>query len=448
MSDKISQALNAINDKRIAKAVQQAFDRTGGTGAVAALGTNQATAAVLVNAVNYVTGADATKGVILRLPEPGDPGVWVINTNASNALPIYPQVGGAINALAANAAFTLAAAQAVFLVPATPGQWYAGIVGATSAQIAYLTGAVAGTSAASKCVVLGASGDIDTIAFGAITGSDASLGITGLAAAQGGAVVTTGGTSSTAGNAGGAVSQVGGTPGATGVGGASSVVGGAGGATSGAGGVAALTGGAGTAGNSIGGAATVTGGAGQGTAAGAVASLTGGASGAGATGNGGAANVTGGAAASTNGNGGSVVLTPGAKSGTGVVGVIRVADTLSRKVVVTAMTTTATISVAALRGGMITANQGAAGAATYTMPTGTVMDAAMPADFAAGDSFDFTITNISTNAAEDVTVAGDTGMVAKGNVFIPSNAATSDVAFATFRVVKEAANTYSFYRVG
>ncbi|MCK5017058.1 MAG: DUF2190 family protein [Candidatus Peribacteraceae bacterium] len=100
-----------------------------------------------------------------------------------------------------------------------------------------------------------------------ITGSDSSLGINGLAAAQGGAIVTTGGTSATAGNAGGAVTSVGGTPGVTGVGGAVGMTGGAGGATSGAGGAAAVVGGAGTNGNGAGGAASLDGGAGNGSGA-------------------------------------------------------------------------------------------------------------------------------------------------------------------------------------
>ncbi len=181
----ISQALNAINDKRIAKAVQAAFDRSHGSGAVAAIGSSQATAAVLLNAINYVTGADATKAVVLTAPEPGDPGVWVVNTDATNALPIYPQTGAAINGGAANAAYTLPAAQAVFLVPATAGQWYAGIVGATSAQIAYLTDAVAGTAAASKVGVLSAAKQIDT--FPANLMSVGPLGIeTGITANAGG----------------------------------------------------------------------------------------------------------------------------------------------------------------------------------------------------------------------------------------------------------------------
>lgn len=93
-----------------------------------------------------------------------------------------------------------------------------------------------------------------------ITGEDSSLGISGLAAAQGGAIVATGGTSSTAGNAGGAVSLIGGIPGATGVGGAVAVTGGIGGSTSGTGGAVAVAGGAGTAGNANGGAVTLLGG--------------------------------------------------------------------------------------------------------------------------------------------------------------------------------------------
>ncbi len=93
-----------------------------------------------------------------------------------------------------------------------------------------------------------------------ITASDSSLGVNGAAAAQGGAIVVTGGTSSTAGNAGGAVSLVGGTPGTTGAGGAASVTGGIGGATSGTGGAVAIAGGAGTAGNANGGAVTILGG--------------------------------------------------------------------------------------------------------------------------------------------------------------------------------------------
>jgi len=90
-----------------------------------------------------------------------------------------------------------------------------------------------------------------------ITGSDSSLSVAGLAAAQGGAIAVVGGTSSTGGNAGGAITITGGTPGATGVGGAVTVAGGAGGSASGTGGAVVLAAGDGTAGNAHGGAMTV-----------------------------------------------------------------------------------------------------------------------------------------------------------------------------------------------
>lgn len=148
-----------------------------------------------------------------------------------------------------------------------------------------------------------------------ITATDASLGITGLAAAQGGAVATVGGASSTSGNAGGAVTNVGGAPGATGVGGAVTNTGAAGGSTSGTGGAVTNRGGAGTAGNAVGGAAANIGGAGQGSAAGGASNVTGGAGG--ATGAGGAVNITGGAGGATSGVGGAVAISAGASTTSG-----------------------------------------------------------------------------------------------------------------------------------
>lgn len=163
----------------------------------------------------------------------------------------------------------------------------------------------------------------DSLTTGLITASDASLDVNGLAAAQGGVVALTGGTSSTAGNAGGATTLTGGTGGATGAGGAVTILGGSGGGTSGTGGAVNITGGTGTAG--IGGAIVAAGGAGNNVAgggtglAGGACSLTTGAGGTTATGTGGAsgalalASGAGGAAsgAGTGGAGGAVSLTGG-----------------------------------------------------------------------------------------------------------------------------------------
>jgi hypothetical protein len=228
-----------------------------------------------------------------------------------------------------------------------------------------------------------------------ITASDASLDVLGLAAAQGGAVVVTGGTSSTTGNAGGAVSIVGGTPGATGAGGAVNATAAAGGATSGIGGAANITAGAGTAGNA---------------------------------------------------SGGSVVLTPGAKNGSGINGMIFERGAVSRKVTVATMTDTATIAVASITAGTVLCTPTAA--ATYTMPTGAVLAAALPAAFTTGDSLDFALVNVATNDAFDITVAtAASGTTMYGNLTVEANSATTKISSGIFRLVCSGASTYDIYRI-
>lgn len=82
--------------------------------APAAAGADQAGATALTAELNAVTGADGTKGVKLPTAE-ADRSVTVLNDGTS-ALKVYPATGGQINALGANAAFTLGAGkQATFL---------------------------------------------------------------------------------------------------------------------------------------------------------------------------------------------------------------------------------------------------------------------------------------------------------------------------------------------
>jgi len=277
--------------------------------------------------------------------------------------------------------------------------------------------------------------------------ADSAGVISGLSSAQGGSSQIKGGTSSTSSNAGGAALLTGGQPGATGVGGAATVSGGAGGSSSGAGGVASITGGAGTAGNSAGGVSKTVGGAGQGTGAGGEAQVTGGTSGSGATGNGGGASITGGSASSTNGNGGSVVLTGGAKAGSGVAGmVIERGVKLVAQGTPTAKTVSATLTAAEVMAGIITVNQGAAGASALTMPLATAMDTAMP-DAAAGDAFDFSLINISTTDAEDATLITNTGWTLVGNMEVQAASALTLNTSGRFRARKTGTGAWSLYRV-
>lgn len=305
-------------------------------------------------------------------------------------------------------------------------------------------------------------GAFTTLDADSITGTDSSLGITGQAAAQGGAIINTGGTSSTAANAGGAVSSIGGTPGVTGVGGAALLRGGIGGATSGTGGIASTVGGAATAGNSAGGAANLTGGAGSGNAAGGISKAIGGAGGAtgaggaaqvtggagGATsGDGGAVTVTGGAGTAGNGNGGSVVLTGGAKNGTGVAGGIRLEGLVSKpQGAPTAKTVSATLTAAELLAGIITVTQGSGANSAQQVPTGTAIQAALPADFAAGDSFDVSIINLG-GASETASLTVNTDVTIVGRATIDVAAATASGS-GIFRFRKTADHVFVVYRIG
>lgn len=118
---------------------------------------------------------------------------------------------------------------------------------------------------------------------------------------------------------------------------------------------------------------------------------------------------------------------------------------LAKKITVAAKTTTTTLTAAEIVGGLITANQGAGAGASYTLPSGTDMDTALP-NFAANDSVDFTITNISTVAAEDVTILGGSGTTLLGSGVVASNASAMDKSSGTFRFVKTGVATYNVYR--
>lgn len=214
------------------------------------------------------------------------------------------------------------------------------------------------------------------------------------------------------------------------------------------GGAASVTGGAGTTGNTAGSAGSVTGGAGHGTTPGGAAAVTGGVGGTGAGGNGGNATATGGAAGTgSNGNGGDVVLTGGAKDGTGVVGnvVVRSLE-IGHQGAPTAATVSATLAAAALLSGIITVNQGAAGASAQQLPLATAMDTALP-NSAANDAFDFSVINISTVAGEPASLTTNTGWTLVGDMDIQANSAATTKSAGRFRARKTATGAWTLYRL-
>lgn len=390
---------------------------------VAGVGTSQSGAAAITTTATLGTTAGGATAFVL----PADAELWTgyffVNTSATAAL-LFPPTGGAINGGSTNASISVAQNQSVLLFRTSTNAWY------------------------SVLTVASGTGTFTSITVNAIAGGDSSLGIDGLAAAQGGAILVTGGTSSTSGNAGGAVGLVGGTPGATGVGGAVAMTGGAGGATSGAGGAASVTGGAGTNGNAAGGAASLVGGAGQGTGAGGAVAVTGGASGAGATGDGGSITLTGGASGATDGNGGNVIAVAGALAGTGMQGSIiqRGKQNFVPQGDPTAKTVTAAITAAELATGIITTT-GVTAPSQHQLPTGTLLAAQFPG-IAAGDSFDFSVINTGTGASDDATITVNTDVTIVGN---PTVGALTDGTIVSgsgrFRARFTGANVWIVYRL-
>lgn len=68
--------------------------------------------------VSFVTGADGTKGAKLAAPQAGEVRL-VVNTNASNALELYPSAGDTINGESAGTPFTIAAKGVVLCIGQT-----------------------------------------------------------------------------------------------------------------------------------------------------------------------------------------------------------------------------------------------------------------------------------------------------------------------------------------
>lgn len=104
-------------------------------------------------------------------------------------------------------------------------------------------------------------------------------------------------------------------------------------------------------------------------------------------------------------------------------------------------TATATLTAAQIVGGMLVANPGTS-AATYTLPTGALIDAAVP-NATIGSTFDLSIVNIGTSSGA-VTLAVSTGVTDGGNAVTAIAVTTS----ALFRFRKVADSTFVAYRIG
>ncbi len=115
-----------------------------------------------------------------------------------------------------------------------------------------------------------------------------------------------------------------------------------------------------------------------------------------------------------------------------------------------AMTTAATITVAALLGGIIVGTHAAGSAQAYTLPLGTDLDAALTSFMIDNTSFDFSIINLSPADVDDITLTANTGITIVGQPVVHSNEfeASYYCNSSFFRCRKTAANTFVVYRIG
>lgn len=138
-----------------------------------------------------------------------------------------------------------------------------------------------------------------------------------------------------------------------------------------------------------------------------------------------------------------------APSGTTVIyniGTAPVAKNLGSQVAAAALTVSAVLTSSQMWQGLLSANQAAAGAAAYQLPLATDLDIFLP-DSVANDSFDFSLINVSTVAAEDASITTNTGWTLVGNMDVASNAAATDKSVGMFRARKTAAGAWTLYRL-
>jgi hypothetical protein len=90
----------------------------------AATGTSQGTGTALTADLNLVTGANATKAVVLPTAVAGD-AITVTNTvtTVSQTLKVYPATGAAVNALSANAVFLMLPGEEITFYAESATQW-------------------------------------------------------------------------------------------------------------------------------------------------------------------------------------------------------------------------------------------------------------------------------------------------------------------------------------
>jgi hypothetical protein len=126
---------------------------------------------------------------------------------------------------------------------------------------------------------------------------------------------------------------------------------------------------------------------------------------------------------------------------------------MSSKVTVSAKTTAATLTIAELLTGLLTATHTAGSTVAYTLPTGTDMSTGCAAGD--GEGFEWTLINLSAAAADSITVTANTDHTIVGapvviSVHSTTGGAITSMGNASSRWYsrKTTSNTWVTYRLG
>lgn len=107
-------------------------------------------------------------------------------------------------------------------------------------------------------------------------------------------------------------------------------------------------------------------------------------------------------------------------------------------------TTSTTLTAEDILNGIIVADQGASGAATYTLPTVASLEAALP-NFPDNGIIRFNVINIGDNSSEDVTIATNTGWTLVGSMVIQDNATATNRSGREFGARKVSNGAWTLY---
>lgn len=122
-----TEVLVAIGDAVNQGNTQETGELRVNVGTLAASGSTQANAianAAISKSFTQVTGADNAKGVALPTPVAGQIYIVKVASAAGSYVCVYPQSGGAINAVTANSPYNTAAVGSVAFIAWNATQWY------------------------------------------------------------------------------------------------------------------------------------------------------------------------------------------------------------------------------------------------------------------------------------------------------------------------------------